>query len=414
MTATLAASTAILKVRYPEGRLPVAAYDTFKYTATVKKREDFTGEKRVVALQNENPQGSSADFPTAQGSLKQGVYNKFEVTRVEHFGIARIKGQALKAAEGDEGALVDLWKNETEGISRTELMNHEIYCFGNGSGVLGQLNGGVVSGVTVTLLVPSDAAKFALGMRVQAVSDATLSPTIRSSGATGTITAIDRVNGILTLAAAWNATIAAIGVSDYLVRAGDAAVGGVATVLSGLGAWIVGGTTPGTLFGLNRNSDPVRLSGQLYPASNVPLEEAVQEMSALVAQQGVKAPKRLWCHTRDFANMKKALGTKVQYPRATVASTMGTVGFSAVEVEGDDGTITVMTSPFIDRNVAYLIDPDSFTLDSVGPAPHLQNYDKADFLRVAGDDAVECRFASYLNHYTNNPVGCIKATGFGA
>ena len=118
MTATLAASAAILKVRYPDGKLPSALYKNFKYTASVGKREDFTGKSRVIAIQNENPQGSSADFPTAQGSLKQGVYNSFEVTRSEHFGLARIKGQTLKAAEGDEGALVDLWKNETEGISR--------------------------------------------------------------------------------------------------------------------------------------------------------------------------------------------------------------------------------------------------------------------------------------------------------
>jgi hypothetical protein len=413
VTATLAASTAILKTRYPDGRLPNATYDSFKYTSSVKSREDFTGADRVIALQNENPQGSSADFPIALGSLQQGKYNRFTVTRVEHFGIARIKGQALKAAEGDEGALVDLWKNECDGISRTEVMNHEIYCFGNGSGVLGILNGGVVSGTTVTLNVASDAAKFALGMRVQAVSDATLSPTLRSGGATAVITGIDRVLGVLTIAAAWNATIQAIGVSDYLVRAGDAASAGTATVLFGMGALIVGGATPGTIYGLQRNTDPVRLSGQAYVATNVPLEEAVQEMSALVAQQGAKTPRRLWCHVRDFANMKKALGTKVTYPRTSVAG-KGIVGFSGYEIEGDDGVITVMTSPFIDRNTAFLVDQDSFTLDSCGPAPALQNFDKQDMLRVAGDDAFEARFYSYLNHYTNNPVSCIKATGFGA
>ncbi len=414
MTATLAASAAILKIRYPGGKLPDATYDTFKNVATMKKREDFTGESRVVALQNENPQGSSADFATAQGSLRQGVYNKFVVTRVEHFGIARIKGQALKAAEGDEGALVDLWKNETEGTSRVELQNHEIYSFGNGSGVLGQLDAGVVSGTTVTLLVTSDIAKFALGMRVQAVSDATLSPTLRSGGATATITAIDRTAGILTIAAAWNATIPAIGVSDYLVRAGDAASGGAATVLTGYGGWVVGGTSPGTLFGLSRNSDPVRLSGQTYSAANVPLEEAIQEMSALVAQQGGKAPRRLWCHVRDFANLKKALGTKVTYPKTTVAGTMAGVSFTGVEVEGDDGAITIMTSPFIDRNKAFLIDQDCVTFDTLGPAPQLQNYDKNDMLRVAGDDAFEARFVTYGQMHMNNLVSCINATSFGA
>ncbi len=203
---------------------------------------------------------------------------------------------------------------------------------------------------------------------------------------------------MLTIAANWDATIPAIGVSDYLVRAGDAASGGTATVLMGMAGWIVGGASPGTLFGLSRNTDPVRLSGQAYTATNVPLEEAAQEMSALVAQQGAKTPKRMWVHTRDFANMKKALGTKVTYTRASVASTLdATVGFSGYEIDGDDGTIVVMTSP------------------SKGSSSVAALYcAKNDMLRVSGDDAFEARFVSYLNHYTNNPVSCIKATGFGA
>jgi hypothetical protein len=101
---------------------------------------------------------------------------------------------------------------------------------------------------------------------------------------------------------------------------------------------------------------------------------------------------------RDFANLKKALGTKVTYPRTVVKGTMAGVSFTGVQVEGDDGTITIMTSPFIDRNVAFLLPEDACTLYSVGPAPHLQNYDKNDFLRVSGDDAQEVRFASYVQH----------------
>jgi hypothetical protein len=184
MTATLAASTAILKVRYPEGKLPAATYKNTKYVAQCTKVETDGSDSRALALQHEYPQGSSSDFATALGSLKQGTYSKFTLTRVEHFGIARIKGQALKAAEGDENALVDLWKNETDGASKTELLDHEVYCFGNGTGVRGTISTGV-TGTTVTLTVASDAAKFFLGMRVGAVSSATsLSPTVRAGYAT--------------------------------------------------------------------------------------------------------------------------------------------------------------------------------------------------------------------------------------
>lgn len=413
MTATLAASTAILKVRYPDGRLPVSCYRNTKYVATCAKDESDGSDSRVLAFQHEYPQGSSAVFATALGSLKQGTYSKFTLSRVEHFGIARIKGQALKAAEGDENALVDLWKNETDGASRTELLNHEIYSFGNGSGVLGRISSGQTT-ATITLTVASDAARFALGMRVGLVSTNDLSPTARTGYAA--VTGVDRAAGTVTIGSNWNAAIIGAQANDYIVRAGDEASGGTAAVLTGLGGWVVGGSSPGTLFGLNRNTDPVRSAGQSYDATGMPIEEAVQEAEALSAQQGGMGDKTLWCHVRDFANLKKALGTKVTYPRTQVKGTMAGVSFSGVQVEGDDGTITIMTSPFISRNTAFLLPEDASILPSVGPAPHLQNYDKNDFLRVSGDDAQEVRFASYLQHAVRPGAlgACVVLSNFGA
>ncbi len=412
MTATLAASAAILKTRYPKGKLPKALYKRTKYTSTITKREDFTGDKRVIALQNENPQGSSSDMATAIGSLAQGSYKRFEVPRVEHFGVCRIKGQALRAAEGDEGALVDLWKNETDGISQVEMLNIEIYSFGNGSGVLGKLNGGVVSGATVTLLVPEDAAKFSLNMRVQAVSTNSLSPTLR--GGYAVITGIDRKLGVLTVASTWTDFIPSLGVSDYLVRAGDYASAGTGRVLMGKQGWVVDSATPGTLYGLDRNADPIRLAGQVYDATGVPMEEAFIEASALVNQQGAPQPTRAWAHPRDIANFKKALGAKVTYPRTSVESTEAGISFSAIKIEGDEGEISIMTSPFVDRYKCHLDDPDAWILDSIGPAPMLLDLDSNEFLRVQGDDAYEARFGFYGNHECNAPYGQIMLKGFGA
>lgn len=415
MTATLAASQAILKYRYPEGRLPKLVYEQgkFKYTSTVSKREDFSGELRVIAMQNENPQGSSADFQTALGSLAQGSYKRFLVTRVEHFGVARIKGQALKAAEGNEGALVDLWKNETDGISMTEMQNLEVYSFGNGSGVLGRVSSGQTT-TTITLTVPTDAAKFALNMRVRFVSTNTLSPTVRSAGATGTITAIDRVTGTITAASAWNVLVPAVAANDYIVRAGDEASAGTGAVITGKQAWIPGGTAPGSLFQLDRNSDPVRFAGQAYNASGVPMEEAIIEASALVNQQGAPQPTRLWCNPRDLATFKKALGTKVTYEMADVKGTVAGVSFKGIVVEGDEERITLMTSPFVDRYAFHLDYPESWKLDTLGPAPQMLDFDGPNFLRVSSDDAYEVRFGMYGQHECSMPWANVTGSNWGA
>lgn len=414
MTAILAASQAILKTRYPDGRLPKANYQKFPFVATLQKKEDFDGANKIIALQTENPQGSSADFATALGSLAQGTYKNFTLTRVEHFGIARIKGQALKAAQKNTGALVDLWKNETDGISATETKMLEIYAFGAGDGVLGTITSGQ-TGATITLATVSDAVKFDLGMRVQAVSATGLSPTLRSGYVV--IGTIDRVAGTLTTTTGnWSdvGNIPGIQATDSFVRMGDNASAGTGVVVTGLGQWLVGGTSPGTLFSLNRNVDTVRLASQVYNATTVPYEDALIEAESLKNLQYIGGELEGWFNPRDIAQMKKQLGGKATYPRTEMKGTMAGVSFSAVEFNGDNGPIKLMTSPFISRNKGFLLSKDTFSLDSLGPAPQMLDFDSNNFLRVASDDAYEVRFGMYGNIACNMPVASIQISNFGA
>lgn len=413
-TATVAASTAIMKTKYPDGRLPMAMFAKFPFLATIQKNEDFDGNDKVIALQTENPQGSSADFQTALGSLAQGTYAKFTLTRVEHFGVARIKGQALKAAAKSTGALVDLWNRETDGINQTEGKNCEIYLHGNGSGTLGSISSGsTVASTVVTLATTSDIVKFDLGMRLGAVSDATLSPTVRSGFVT--VTSIDRVAGTLTVTGSnWSTSIVGLATGDYLVRYGDNASAGTGGVITGVRQWIAGGTTPGTLFGLSRNTDPVRLAGQSYDATGVPLEDALIEAESLRNYQGQMSKLTAWVNPRDLSTLKKTLGGKVQYTRVNADTSVAGVSFRAIEFEGDFDTIKIMSSPFVSRNVVELLAMDDFSLDSLGPAPQMLDFDGPNFLRVASDDAYEVRFGLYGNSACKIPSGSLIMTNWGA
>ncbi len=303
---------------------------------------------------------------------------------------------------------MDLWRNETDGISATEMKCAEIYLWGNGSGTLGAAN---FSTVTATLSVTTNIVYFDLGMRLGASSDATLSPTARSGFIT--VTGIDRNAGTLTAATNWTTTISGLTNGDYLVRAGDAASGATAAVVTGVGQYIVGGASPGTLFGLSRNSDSTRLAGQTYNATNVPMEDAIIEAESLVTLQGQMGEKVFWCNPRDLAQMRKSLGGKVMYPRVNMDSTIAGVSFKAIEVEGDSGVMKVMTSPFIPRYAPFLLDMNSFAIESLGPAPHMLDYDGPNFLRVASDDAYEVRFGMYWQLGCNMPVGSISVTNWG-
>lgn len=410
MTATLAGSTAALKILYPKGELPKEVHKQFNALDKLKKNTDFVGDSQYVAIQHENPQGSSADFATAQGSLYQGTYNRFQLTRVEHFGIARVKGQAAEAAVRNEGALVDLWQNETQGIAMTEMKCIAVYFYGQGDGVLGQGLSGSAS-TTMTLATTANMNYFELGQRLGGVSATGLSPTQYTGFAR--ITSIDRKNRTITSGSNWSSQITGgFGDTSYFTRAGDAASGGTGTVITGLQSYVAGGASPGTLFGLNRNVDPVRLAGQTGDFTGVAMEDAVVEASGQVGFQGIGYGDTLLANNRDIANMKKSMAAKIIYDRNSSSS--GGVSFSDVTIEGENGPIRVVADPFCPRNVAYLLKWDAWDLHSLGAAPHIQNYDSNNFLRVASDDAFEVRFVFYGNVRCKLPGPQYRLTGFGA
>lgn len=415
MTATVAGSSAITKILYPGGKLPDANYKQNVLGAMMNKATDFKGESRVVALQTEWPQGISADFPTALASLAQSSFSKFTVTRVEYFGIARVTGQALRAVEGDTGALVDLWKNEIDKVSKNVTRQLGIFGYKSGTGSLSAIDSAsTVASATITVSPTSAIVFYAVGMRVQATSSD--GGALRGGGAAVTISAIDIDAGTLTTAGGnWSTQIAGLTAStDYLNRAGDAQNAGTALVPVGAEGWVVGGSSPGTLFGLSRNSNPVKLSGQSYNATGTPYTDVVVEMAARVAAVGGEAGDKLFCHPRDLANWKKQLDGKVQYNRSEVASKVTGLSFKALQVEGANGTIDVLADINCPRNKAFLMNMDNWKLHSLGPAPHILDYDSNEFLRVSNADAYEVRVGFYGNYWCDGPINQIKATNFGA
>lgn len=415
--AALTASAAILKERYADGKLPKANYQNFPFVSMVPKWEKWTGDNFKQPLQTENPQGVGAGMANALGSVAQGKYYAFKPDRVEYDGVARLTGHAIKAAEGNEGALVNLWTNETDGISQSLLKMAEIQMFGTGNGVLGTISSGQGT-VTITLTTAEDIANFDLGMRVQLVSDLTLSPTIRA-GTPATVTGVSRdlSSATVTIATVWTTQFAGASAGDSIVRAGDAAVSATATVMYGARKWLEGGSSPGTFWTVTRNDDPVRLASQLLNATTIPMEDALIDLESLITFQGqMDSDKVLIANPRDVRQLKKSLGGKVTYPRTEMkgSGALADISFKAIEFEGDSGTIKIVTSPFCPKANAFLGPMSAVKLASLGPLPHLLNYDGPDFLRVASDNAFEVRFGWYANPVWSAPSKWARMTNWGA
>ncbi len=413
MTATVAGSQAALKVLYPNGELPKSINDMFVLTKRLKKETDFVGELAYVPIQNANPQGSSADFATAQANIQQGNYLRSALTRVQHHGVARVTGEAAEAAVKSEGALVDLWDNETRGIATTEMSVLSTYLYGTGNGVLGRTLTGVSGSpsTTVTMGTDTNMNYFELGMTVKAVDGLLTTSTVRSAGAAkAKVTGIDRRNRTLTFASNLVLLITDAVDTDYLVRDGDQVTSSAFVNITGIDEYVKGGTSPGTLFGLNRNSDPVRLAGQAIDYAGWAPEDAFVDASAQCGFQGIGYPSVAVMNNIDVANMKKGLGSKIIY---NDGGGKAKHSFSGVSIDGEAGPIEIVADPFCPRNKAWLLKLDAFSLFSLKAAPHLNKFDGMDFMRRPDADAYEVRFVFYGNVKCKNPGPHVKLTNLG-
>lgn len=412
-------AAAVFKRKYANG-LPKTMYNKFPLAASMTHREDFDGDSKQVALQIERGQGSSASATIAIGlsATTSGNYQKFLLTRNNHFTVGRIAGDAMEASRNNTGAFVDLLNNESDQSSQGELLCIEQYLLGNGNGVLGTISSGsTVASSTITLNdvvngLSANIANFAVGQTLVAVSDTTLSPTVRSGSVV--ITGINRQSGTLTVSGNWNdaGNIPGISTGDSLCRLGDNAAGGVNQVFFGTAAYISGSAS--TLYGNPRTADTVRLCGQRLTTTGQPMEDQLITAWAMRAQQFVEEGKMVaWCNPLDMGQFLKSIGGKVEYTRVNVDSKYAAVSFQGIDLMTSQGPIRLMTSPFVSRGFLYLLDMDTFGLESLGQAPHLLSYGGGEILRVATDDAVEWRFGSRMAMSCNNPGSSVIVSSWG-
>lgn len=408
MTATNALSTAILKRRYLAG-VTRAQFEKFSVFDAVDKKTDWTGDDLAFAIETEGPQGQGPTIPDAQAGAAQSKFYRATITRKEYYGLVRIKGQALRTAtQKGDGALVDLWTHELDGIEVTVLKYLEALAMGTGNGVLGTIASGIAT-ATVTLSVAEDVNNLSVGMPIQLVNDTTLSPTVR--GGRGVITALGRAAGTVTISGTFTGTFTGAADGDSIIIAGTAAIAGENTVPAGWRKWLEGGTSPGTWKGLPRNEDAVRLGSQTFDMTGLPMAESIIDLESLIQIQGKEPKLRLVCNSRDMRQVKKTL-----YGKVTFSSGGGTptIGFEGANWQGNNGTIPVLLSPFAPKANVTLKRFDTFTFFSQGPAPMPMHFGKDNMITLATDDAAESRIGFCGEFGERAPVESARGTGWGS
>ena len=391
----------LLKEHYKAERVKAMTYEHNPLYALMPKYEKFGGDGMPVPLIVTGPQRRSATFGTGQANLSTSVMRQFFLTRVKDYSFAAIQHEAIRASAGNADAFVRYASNEIDGAIHSLKRSLAVAMYRDGSGQIGTINSSnPADGATsFTLATPADIVNFEVGMDIVFAADGTSA--LRSGGAE-TITAVDRVAGTISCTAL-HADVAA---GDAVFQSGDYVSASDRLKIRGLEAWVpessstLTASATKTLFGVDRSVDTTRLGGNRFDGSALPIEEALIEGASLVAREG-GAPDHIFMDFASYSNLEKALGSKVQYDK--VSTSDASIGFDALVLNGPRGHMKVIPDHNAQPNVAWMLQMNTWTLNSLGAAVSILDLDGQNMLRVTDADAYETRIGFYGNVSCNAP-----------
>lgn len=391
----LTAMNAALKELYDGQVVENLVYADNPFLAMVPKKTDFGGKYKPVPIITGVSQGRSATFSNAQGNQSAVQIQSFLLTRVSDYSIATIDNQTMLASRTDKMSFLEGAKLVIDGAFRSLTNSLASALFRTGTGSIGQI-GSISSGV-ITLSNAADVVQFEVNQVLQA--NATDGGTPRA--ALGYVIAVNRALGTVTVASSGlggsAATPSGWAGNDYLLVQGD-----LNAKIKGLAAWLpsTAPTTGDSFFGVDRSQDVTRLAGVRYQGQAQSIEEALIDASSLLAREGGK-PDVCITNFASYAALEKSLGSKVQYVDMKGPAE---IAFRGIMINGANSMIKVFPDRNCQAQTGYLLQMNSWCLESLGDAPQILRYgDGLEMLRVSNADAGEVRVGAYCNLRTNAP-----------
>ena len=388
---TVATFDAALKAIYTKDAVQNMTYKDNPLHALLPKMEGFGGKNLPIPIIYANPQGRSASFTNAQGNKTPTKVTDFVLTRESDYGLASISNEVLLASKGDSYAFLDAATTEIDGAIQAVTRSIAISEYRDGTGNIGSVANSSFTTAVLTLSDVEDITNFEVGMEIQMNASGSL----RNSGASMPIVAVDRSNGTITLNAVVNSVITAAATNDFINVEGD-----FGEKISGLDAWIPSsapGSTP--FFTVDRSVDPTRLGGLRYDGSALPIEEALIEIASLIGREG-GSPDHGFMKFDKYSDLEKSLGSKVQYVDLRANAE---IAFRGILVNGPKGPIKIIPDQNALANVAFMLQMDMWKLYSLGAAPMILDSDGNKWLREASADSVEVRTGYYAQMGSRGP-----------
>jgi hypothetical protein len=286
-----------------------------------------------------------------------------------------------------------------------------ILLFKNPGGSIGQITSGQTT-TAITLATTTDVRNFEINMWIQAAADDGWQNNGQAGATAGVltgqvqITSVDRINGILTAAAAWNSAgnIPNIASNSYLFRAGN-----YAQCIYGFDSWLPT-TNPGSsdsFFGVNRSVDPLRLSGVKKTVTGLSAREGLMTLAMEVFNNG-GSPTHEFRHTVDYLTLQlelQAAGNILVVKEQAEKPDGQTFGqpFEGVMVMGPTGPVKIFPDYNQKPGRSYMLQLDTWVLGGTGDFPYIDAQDGNRILREEAADAYEGRIVGDLELYCEAP-----------
>jgi hypothetical protein len=379
-----------------------------KSSRTLKMLKKFTnggGDFFAFLAVVDESAGGSSDFATAQTGATDTTTtfgSKFLVDWFEDNAVQRISGKAIAMSRNNDGAWTQLVRFAMDSCIRLAAFRNSIALATQGWGELSQISN--VAGSTFTPTRPEHISRYIRGQ--QLVFSTTLNSAVLVSATALTITAIDPNSTTITL----SATLASVGAANtnWAFTNGDRQNSATPVRLrpAGLPAWLpstipVVDTTISTLYQVVRSNNG-RLYGNFIDGTNLSVEQTLITLGQAVASQGNQDGKlSIVVSPNMYTRLAVELGSNKRYSDGT-----GQFGFKTLLLSVDGIDANVYSDKYFDDTAAYCFDPNEVQMNSIGPAPGINNNDgQGNLLRVSDKNAVETRVVSYFNYTVMNPAG---------
>ncbi len=378
-----------LKDYYHDEMTKNLVYEGNPLLAVMPKRTDWRGANWELPIQHGVVQGLGADFATAQANKRASKHKRFSIPLFKYYALADVDNSLMDTALGT-GTFMEALTTEIDGAFRQFGNDMSMALFGDGTGRRGAIVSG--GGTTTWTVAASDIVNFECGMFLTYGATAAA-----ASGVTAVeVTAVDRNLNTVEVSAAGTAID-----TDLIFRDGDEDAR-----IQGLDAWLLDPTDAGyaaalaaSFNGVTRSVDPTRLAGNFYDGSADTVEDAIINAGARASREGANGVRFVVMNPIRVAELDRLLesGSNHRSRFEKMEGADGVIGFESLKFHTPAGLLDVISDRNCPENVAYMLDPRTWSLRSAGTFGKFLQHGAFDegILRNSASDSIEFRIGGY-------------------